>query len=168
MFGDIAFWASKGQYRMPTREEIKTLWVSCDGCAAGQHGYVMDGSHPVNGILFTSTASWMESGLNSTSREFTAADLESGLFLPFCGRGFTNTANYKNKVNSQGLYWVGTFGDMDAKHIHCPTAFYITWDKVNCSIYYGTDEEYDEAGNVTTESSGSAIAYASVRPVLVD
>ena len=115
LHGDVAFWASKGQYRMPESAEIQTLRAgSAPTNASGQAGYVSVGNNRIYGILLTSTPSWEESTLNTTAREFTEADLESGLFLPKTGRGrFINGNLSINYVNTQGYYRSSVFSGLD-------------------------------------------------------
>ena len=125
--GDVAFWASKGQYRMPGSSEIQTLRAGGSPAnASGQAGYVTVGVNKIYGILLTSTPSWEESELNTTARALTDADLESGLFLPKTGRGrYTNGSAAINYVNAQGYYRSAVFSGLDLTKYpesdHCTT-----------------------------------------------
>lgn len=117
LHGDVAFWASRGQYRLPSSDEIVTLRAGASETAAsGQAGYVTVGGNTIYGILLRSTPSWEKSELNTAAVEFSEADLESGLFLPKAGRGryisgsSTSTISY---VNTQGYYRSGTFSGLD-------------------------------------------------------
>ena len=86
IYGDVAFWASKGQYRMPTSSEAVKLRTN-NSAATGQAGwYTTPGGDMIYGALLTSTPSWAEPSMNTTAVEFTDSDLESGLFLPKTGR----------------------------------------------------------------------------------
>ena len=115
LHGDVAFWASRGQYRMPEAAEIVTLRAGeTTTAASGKAGYVSVGGNRIYGILLTSTPSWEESTLNTTAAALTAADLESGLFLPKAGRGrFVDGTATINYVNGQGYYRSGTFSGLN-------------------------------------------------------
>ena len=115
LHGDVAFWASKGQYRMPEANELVTLRAGASNTnATGQAGYVTVGSNRIYGILLRSTPSWEESTLGTTAIELTEADLESGLFLPKAGRGrYTNGNTVINYVNTQGYYRSSIFSGLD-------------------------------------------------------
>ncbi len=97
LYGDLAFWASKGTYRLPTVEELSPLNIS----AAGQKPInVQFGSYnSVNGVLFTTSFRGKAySTYSTTSVVFDEADIESGLFLPKAGRRFIG-------------YWQNSGGD---------------------------------------------------------
>lgn len=115
--GDVAFWASKGQYRIPTAAEISVLRAgSSSSNASGKAGYVNVNGNRIYGILLTSTPSWESSTLETDAVELTPADLESGLFLPKAGRGRYISGGNTNKiyyVNAQGYYRSGTFSGLD-------------------------------------------------------
>ena len=129
LHGDVAYWASKGQYRMPTPSEFSALRAgSAPTNASGRAGYVTVGSNRIYGVLLTSTPSWETSTLNTTAVELTPADLESGLFLPKAGRGrfiSGSNSNIINYVNAQGYYRTGTFSGLDLSKYpnsdHCTT-----------------------------------------------
>ena len=117
--GDVAFWASKGQYRLPTRAEMGLLYSKAGSnktAANLQVGWYRDGDHQVNGLLFTSSPSWADAVYDTTPVEFTDADLEAGLFLPRAGERTTNVAASYNSTqvhafNAWAAYWTGTFGE---------------------------------------------------------
>lgn len=101
-FGDIAYWASNGQYRMPTYAEQKTL-LECDAT----YGWIVlsDINKKVWGMLFTEPAGATPTK-NTDGREITAEELQSGLFLPFCGRHPDSNMTVIN-YRTQGDYWSG-------------------------------------------------------------
>lgn len=129
LHGDVAYWASKGQYRMPTPSEFTALRAgNAPTNASGKAGYVTVGNNRIYGVLLTSTPSWETSTLNTTAVELTPADLESGLFLPKAGRGryiSGSNSNIINYVNAQGYYRTGTFSGLDLSKYpnsdHCTT-----------------------------------------------
>ena len=117
LHGDVAFWASKGQYRMPTAAEIMTLRAgNSDASASGQAGYVNVGNNRIYGILLTSCPSWETPALITEAVELSEADLESGLFLPKAGRSRYISGSNTGKiyyVNTQGYYRSATFSGLD-------------------------------------------------------
>lgn len=133
MYGDLAFWASKGQYRMPNKDEIGTLYVKSDrkvkGCANLQAGYYKyrleedTQDRVMNGILYTTAPFYVAGGLptcNTTAVELTPADIESGVFFPKNGERTTNKAGTYDATNifawnAWGVYWSGTYGGRNGK-----------------------------------------------------
>lgn len=129
LYGDLAFWASKGQYRMPKKEEITTLYTNASQLVKGranlQAGYCkyrLEGDTQdriMNGILYTTVPFYVSGGIptnNTTAVEFTAADLESGVFFPKNGERTTNKTDGTYDAtttfawNAWGVYWSGTYG----------------------------------------------------------
>ena len=117
--GDVAFWASKGQFRMPTKAEIQKLSTTGGASRAHSHyGYYQVSSGvKVYGILFRSSPSWdttISDSSSSSSVAFDASDIESGLFLPKIGERKKKEAEYDSitisNYNSWGIYWSGSFG----------------------------------------------------------
>ena len=100
IWGDLAFWASKGKIRMPTKEEIATLYNSSK--IYRQFGHYKVGDVKVWGVLFTSSLG--EQGSNTNDIELTDADLESGLFLPKAGRRLVTDSKTVMTMRTQGLY----------------------------------------------------------------
>lgn len=130
--GDVAFWASKGQYRMPTRSELGAL----NSNANQQAGYYMVGTKKINGILFTTCNTNLNDTRtqNTTAREFTTKDIESGLFLPKIGDRSRNSHTVWNdfdcrRFNSFGVYWAGTYGDLKKEgYSDCAYTLYLNTD----------------------------------------
>jgi hypothetical protein len=100
IWGDLAFWSSKGKYRTPTKEEISVLYDNSK--VSKQFGYYDTGDYKVWGVLFT--ASLGEQVVNTTDVELTDADLESGLFLPKAGRRKVTDSKTVITMRTQGLY----------------------------------------------------------------
>lgn len=100
IWGDLAFWASKGKFRTPTKEEISVLYSNPK--VSKQFGYYDTGDYKVWGVLFT--ASLGEQVVNTTDVELTDADLESGLFLPKAGRRKVQDSKTIITMRLQGLY----------------------------------------------------------------
>lgn len=98
-YGDIAYWATKGQYRMPTVDEINVLIND----ASYQYGYYLtnDGIK-IYGHLFTTP-----NGNRTTSnseKQLTEENLSNGLFLPFTG----GSNSKKTIIEDKGSYWSST------------------------------------------------------------
>ena len=100
IWGDLAFWASKGKFRIPTKEELATLYNNTR--VSRQFGYYDTGDYKVWGVLFTTSLG--DQVINTTSVELTDADLESGLFLPKAGRRNDTSSNTVIAMRTQGVY----------------------------------------------------------------
>ena len=166
IYGDVAYWASKGKYRMPTNNEIVTLRAAVDKQHANAEAcYYMLGDVRIDGILLTSTPSWVESTLNTTSRELTEADLESGLFLPKTGRREQGVTNCKVVfANAQGYYWSSTFGNgrSNSSGVDCSTSATIIGWRAGNTCDYG----YTFATN-NNKPNGAVSGGLPIRPVLI-
>lgn len=92
-YGDIAYWASNGQYRMPSYEDIQTL---VEKASVKMATYVLDGVE-INGIYFYDPDFGEVPTVNlDETVVLTDADLEVGLFLPYSGRGYNKSGTNKN------------------------------------------------------------------------
>ena len=168
LVGDVAFWASKGQYRMPTKGEINNLYAKTAVGNGSTHahlqaGYYMVGNKKVNGILFTSCPSWETTTYETTAIELTDADLESGLFLPKAGERTTNKADSYNSgsvkyFNTWGAYWSGTYGGMNEGFEDCAVHIFFA---SNNAMSYG----YTSSPSNTI--SGKTIIGNCIRPVWI-
>ena len=104
-FGDIAFWASKGQYRMPTAEEMQKLYT--DACRTKATYTTADGV-TVSGTYYYEPAAGEEPGAKEEVKELKNADMSKGLFLPYTGRYYSVNINKLYGINSQGVYRTAT------------------------------------------------------------
>ena len=168
LHGDVAFWASKGQYRMPTSSELVQLRAgNTTYSATARAGYVTVGGNTIYGILLTSTPSWEASSLNTTAVALSAADLESGLFLPKTGRGrYVSGGNVAtiNYVNAQGYYRSSVFSGLDtSKYPDCDhSSIILGFRSANgCDYGYTVHLNSDAAWGV-----GHVQKCLAVRPVL--
>ena len=94
-YGDLAYWASRGQYRMPSKSEIVNLTTY----ASYQYGWVQVGTDDrVYGFLFKQPNGTRV--CNTTAVEITESMLEEGLFLPLAGRGTVNV----DYMGERGFY----------------------------------------------------------------
>ncbi len=167
--GDLAFWASKGQYRLPTKNEINKLYAKNYAGAGSNYAhmqagyYIVDGKR-VNGILFTSCPSWETTKYNTTAIELSSEDMESGLFLPKIGERNKNAnpASYDATTvkffNSWGAYWSGTYGGLNEGFEDC--AVHIFFTSANAMNYGYTS-------NPSNSISGQTILGNAIRPVYI-
>lgn len=164
LWGDIAYWASKGQFRLPKNTEMVELHGVSDKLA----GYykTSDGAVVYGYLYRTPNPSRETSG---TNQEFTDADLESGLFLPKAGRRGATSSSSGTIINvmTQGMYRTSTYVKS------------VTQNKVlyYCSAYYSLGDAGKLADdnlqvNISTILNvGYANAHQAghlIRPVLAE
>lgn len=102
-YGDIAYWASNGQYRMPTAAEFATLYAnSC---------YTVATYNNILGIYYYNPAADAAPGLVEGTKSLSVEDLTVGLFLPCTGRGYNNTEYNIYKVGTQAFYRTSTVNE---------------------------------------------------------
>ena len=102
-YGDIAYWASNGQYRMPTEAEIATLLASASAVKAT---YTLAGK-TITGVYFFNPAEGTTPTIDTANAQnITDEDLAVGIFLPFAGRGYNaeDTQYGIYNTGSQGIY----------------------------------------------------------------
>lgn len=174
--GDVAYWASKGQYRMPKSSEIIKLYSKKGEVSERANmlvGYYKDGEKIINGHLFTSTPIHWNStpSYNTEACEFTLADIESGLFLPSNGiRGNIGTspgtfsATGVNGYNVWGGYWCGNFGGDIETDIYKNNARCICWKTDNELMYGYTVSISNSSGILYT---GNTKVGNCIRPVYI-
>lgn len=111
-FGDLAYWASKGAYRMPTAAEFKQLY---DNSCRVKATYTTAEGVTVNGTYFYNPGAGESAGAVEADapRVIKNADLAVGLFLPYTGRGFNKVSDSANdyavnNIGSQGPYRTST------------------------------------------------------------
>ncbi len=167
--GDLAFWASKGQYRLPTKNEINKLYAKNYAGAGSNYAhmqagyYIVDGKR-VNGILFTSCPSWETTKYNTTAIELSSEDMESGLFLPKIGERNKNDnpATYDATTvkffNSWGAYWSGTYGGLNEGFEDCAVHIFFTSSNAM---------NYGYTSNPSNSISGQTILGNAIRPVYI-
>ena len=97
-YGDLAYWASNGEYRLPTKEEIATLI----NVASYQFGYYIIEENKVYGYLFTTPMS--NRITNTNARQITKDELANGLFLPLCGYAGSKE-NVISGISEKCAYW---------------------------------------------------------------
>lgn len=99
LYGDIAYWASNGKWRMATYDEFYNLYsVASYRCGY----YKTDDGQLVFGILFTTPEG--ERITDTSFQYFTKEQLDEGLFLP--GAGYRQQAvEIIKRVGKSGFYW---------------------------------------------------------------
>lgn len=101
-YGDLAFWATKGKFRLPTQAEYKKLYEE----ASIQYGsYKVAEGKFVTGFLFFDPEDGEEPTFSDEVVEFTEEDMARGLFLPKAGRRYNSTDYQINVQGTQGVYW---------------------------------------------------------------
>ncbi len=101
-YGDLAYWASKGKYRMPTMKEIDDLTSK----ASRQYVSIKVGDNKyVTGFLFFDPEDGASPTINEDVVEMTPEELKKGLFLPKAGRRYNSTDYKVNVQGTQGVYW---------------------------------------------------------------
>jgi hypothetical protein len=104
-FGDIAYWASNGKYRMPSAEDFKALW---DNASRTLATYTI-GATTVKGMYFFNPAAGENPTVDSSNTKvLTDDDLTVGLFMPLAGRAYNTTEYNIYKVGTQGVYRTST------------------------------------------------------------
>lgn len=107
-YGDIAYWASQGKYRMPTAAEMQKLYT--DACYT--LAKYSDGTNTIKGMYFYNPGAADTPGLVEGTKTIEDTDLAVGLFLPWSGRGYKDASNAKIfKINTNGVYRSATVSD---------------------------------------------------------
>ena len=155
-YGDIAFWASNGQYRMPTEQEFATLYAnSCYTVAT----YNSNGIN-VSGTYFYNPGEGETAGEVEGTKVLFDSDLLVGLFLPYSGRAYNNTEYNIYKINTQGYYRTSTVASVSKSDMGYGVIFRVN-DHTNLSNT-GTKKVN---GN-TTYNFGATSRYA-IRPIYI-
>lgn len=125
-YGDVAYWATNGEYRMPTEDEMYKLYSE----ASYSYGfYTTNDGIKVFGYLFKNPEDGkrvVESGF----KEFTDDDLVENLFLPAAGYRQARTRTLMG-VGSFGFYYHGE-RTSDMQQMLYKTAFF-TWRTTSAS-----------------------------------
>lgn len=102
-FGDLAFWATKGRFRLPTSAEITKLLkdASCQYAS-----YKVANGKFVTGLYFFDPEEGDAPTVSDEVKEITADDLKNGLFLPKAGRRYNTQPLTINVQGTQGVYWL--------------------------------------------------------------
>lgn len=101
-FGDIAFWATKGKYRLPTQAEFMKL-ITDASCEYAN--YSIGGDNVVSGLYFYDPEEGESPIVSDEVRMLTDEDMTKGLFLPKSGRRYNTRDFIINVQGTQGVYW---------------------------------------------------------------
>ena len=99
-YGDVAYWASNGKYRMPTKAEMEKLHAESRYTLASYNG--------VDGVYYANPGEGETAGAAEGTKALTADDLTVGLFLPNAGRGYDNKDYTLYNLNTIGVYRAST------------------------------------------------------------
>ena len=99
-YGDVAYWASNGQYRMPSKVDMETLYSKACRTLASYNG--------VEGTYFYNPGEGETAGNVEGAKALFESDLEVGLFLPNAGRGYDNADYTLFNINTIGMYRTST------------------------------------------------------------
>ena len=99
-YGDVAYWASNGQYRMPSKVDMETLYSKACRTLASYNG--------VEGTYFYNPGEGETAGNVEGTKALFESDLEVGLFLPNAGRGYDNADYTLFNINTIGMYRTST------------------------------------------------------------
>lgn len=111
LYGDIAYWATQGAWRLPTQVELQKLYNE----ASYQYGYYMTGDDKnVYGYLFTSPK---KSGRTTSieARQITDAELVDGVFLPTTGCRIYS-GNTVSDGGKNGYYWSSQYRSANSNY----------------------------------------------------
>lgn len=142
-FGDIAYWATKGKYRLPRYAEISDLVQK----GKWQFGYVIvDDNKRIYGYLVTEPGEGEFAMTIRAPKEITQDDLSKGLFLPCAGSRYDDTKAVK--YAGYGGYYTSSILFEDSK------------DYAR-SLSFDNDGVYDNNGENCRNGN-------SIRPVVVE
>lgn len=108
IYGDLAYWASRGAYMTPTFEQLNKLYTEADV----QFGYVVDEGYKIWGIYFSDPITPGVPTINQDDREITSAELEKGVFLPKAGRRNNSSSSSIISGTQQCTYRSSTYIDI--------------------------------------------------------
>ena len=160
LYGDLAYWASKGTWRLPTASEMSYLNV-------GRHKYsayyMTSDGYKVWGFFYYPIVT-EERIMGDLQKQINDEDLEYGVFLPYAGRRAEANESTIIHITNQGSYRTGTY--VLSKKVNNVLKYY--------SAYYhhkvGSAHLYDDktSGTQLLEDTMSHITGFCIRPVLVE
>ena len=160
-WGDVAFWASMGKYRMPTNAEMQILHNVSDKLLGW---YVTPDGKKIWGILFR-TPNPKRTTNSKPEMRFTDADLESGLFLPNAGRRANNGSGSVIAVTTQGTYRTGAY--INSKTVSSVLRYYASYYHSEFKSDGGAAKLYDGTLGNMADAYDSTAGFL-LRPVLVE
>ena len=154
-FGDVAYWASNGKYRMPTKAEMEKLQAETVYTLASYNG--------VEGVYYADPAEGQTAGAAEGTKTLTADDLTVGLFLPSAGRGYDNKDYTLYNINSLGVYRAST---VQANSKATPQGYGVIF-RTN---KFGEGDYYNKtirSGENPTYAYGACARYC-IRPIYIE
>ena len=154
-YGDVAYWASNGKYRMPTKAEMEKLYAETVYTLASYNG--------VEGVYYADPAEGQTAGAAEGTKTLTADDLTVGLFLPNAGRGYDNKDYTLYNLNSIGIYRTST---VQANSKATPQGYGVIY-RVN---KFGEGDYYNKtirSGDNPTYAYGACARYC-IRPIYIE
>ena len=154
-YGDVAYWASNGKYRMPTKAEMEKLHAETVYTLASYNG--------VEGVYYADPAEGQTAGAVEGTKALTADDLTVGLFLPSAGRGYDNKDYTLYNINSLGVYRAST---VQANSKATPQGYGVIF-RTN---KFGEGDYYNKtirSGENPTYAYGACARYC-IRPIYIE
>ena len=154
-YGDVAYWASNGKYRMPTKAEMEKLYAETVYTLASYNG--------VEGVYYADPAEGQTAGVVEGTKTLTADDLTVGLFLPSAGRGYDNKDYTLYNINSLGVYRAST---VQANSKATPQGYGVIF-RTN---KFGEGDYYNKtirSGENPTYAYGACARYC-IRPIYIE
>lgn len=156
LYGDLAFWASKGKYRVPSYDDMTSIHDQVSKIP----GWYVSNGFKVWGYLFRNPELGYDRNSDATTngnREFSAADLETGMFLPCGGRAAESDADIIINQRTQLAYWASLYKRQNSSG----TKYY--------SVYYSNSPSIKRIDSWNKSNSAWSCACGfMIRPVLAE
>ena len=160
LYGDLAFWASKGKYRVPSYDDMTSIHNKVSKIP----GWYVSNGFKVWGYLLRNPELGYDRNSDAAAngnREFSAADLETGMFLPCGGRKAESNADVIINQRTQLAYWSSLYKKQNSKG----TRYY--------SVYYSNSPSIKriDSWDGSTPNNNAAWSCACgfmIRPVLAE
>lgn len=160
LYGDLAFWASKGKYRVPSYDDMTSIHNKVSKIP----GWYVSNGFKVWGYLLRNPELGYDRNSDAAAngnREFSAADLETGMFLPCGGRKAESNADVIINQRTQLAYWSSLYKKQNSKG----TKYY--------SVYYSNSPAIKriDSWDGSTPNNNAAWSCACgfmIRPVLAE
>ena len=104
-FGDLAWWASNGKWRLPTQAEVQNM---IDNASYQAGTYTTPDGKTINGYLFTDPGRGKERVTSNDARVLTDEEMAKGVFFVKSGRRYDSQASQVNNQGVQANYWSST------------------------------------------------------------
>lgn len=160
LYGDLAFWASKGKYRVPSYDDMTSIHNKVSKIP----GWYVSNGFKVWGYLLRNPELGYDRNSDAAAngnREFSAADLETGMFLPCGGRKAESNADVIINQRTQLAYWSSLY----KKQNNNRTRYY--------SVYYSNSPAIKridswDGSKPNNNAAWSCACGFMIRPVLAE